>query len=61
MLLEQHILERDLSLPIVAARSRIMICGNPQMVLETRQLLQSRGLALSRLSQPGNLAVEQFW
>lgn len=41
--------------------SRLMICGNPEMVSETRQILQARGLSLSRLSAPGQVAVEQFW
>ena len=60
-LLEQSILERDLGLPIVPERSRVMICGNPFMVRDIRKLLQLRGLTMSRLAQPGNMVVEQFW
>jgi ferredoxin--NADP+ reductase len=42
-------------------RARLMLCGNPQMVLDTRKILQARGLTLSRLAVPGHYAVEQFW
>jgi ferredoxin--NADP+ reductase len=38
-----------------------MICGNPDMVQETRQLLTERGLTLSLRGKPGNLAVENYW
>ncbi|BEV71084.1 ferredoxin--NADP reductase [Paludibacterium sp. THUN1379] len=54
-------LEAAAGLDIDPGRSRVMICGNPQMTLEMRQILQSRGLALSRLSAPAQLALEQFW
>jgi ferredoxin/flavodoxin---NADP+ reductase len=54
-------LEAAAGLSIEPARSRLMICGNPQMVEDTRGILQGRGLALSRLTAPAQLAVEQFW
>lgn len=41
--------------------SRIMICGNPQMVRDTRTLLKARGFTLSRREQPGQLAIENAW
>jgi len=41
--------------------SRIMICGNPQMVDDTRKILADRGLIVSRRSKPGNMAVENLW
>jgi len=41
--------------------SRIMICGNPQMVRDTRTLLKTRGFTLSRREQPGQLAIENAW
>jgi ferredoxin--NADP+ reductase len=43
------------------ARSRIMICGNPEMVDATRKLLAARGFTTSRRGQPGNMAVENYW
>lgn len=41
--------------------SRIMICGNPEMVRDTRTLLKARGFALSRREHPGQLAIENAW
>jgi ferredoxin--NADP+ reductase len=54
-------LEAHVGLPIDRERSRVMICGNPDMVQETRQLLTDRGLTLSLRGKPGNLAVENYW
>jgi ferredoxin--NADP+ reductase len=61
-LIENRELEKAVGIDIDADRSRIMICGNPEMVDETRQLLiKDRGLSLSRRGQPGHLAVENYW
>lgn len=54
-------LERHLGLDIDVDRSRVMICGNPEMVEETRELLHRRGLTVSRRGQPGHIAVENYW
>jgi len=42
-------------------RSRIMICGNPEMVSDTRKLLGGRGFTTSRRAAPGQMAVENYW
>lgn len=42
-------------------KSRIMICGNPEMVSETRKLLSGRGFRTSRRAEPGQMAVENYW
>ncbi len=54
-------LERAAGLPLCQERARIMICGNPEMVEDTRELLLSRGFSLSRRGQPGHLALENLW
>jgi len=54
-------LEAHVGLPINQERSRVMICGNPDMVQETRQILTNRGLTVSLRGKPGNLAVENYW
>ncbi len=38
-----------------------MICGNPQMIDDTRALLKQRGLQLSLTRRPGQVAVENYW
>ena len=39
----------------------IMLCGNPQMLTEARQLLSEKGFAAGRRGNIGNLAVEKYW
>ena len=60
-LLSSGELEAHVGLPIDQERSRVMICGNPDMVQETRDLLTERGLTVSLRGKPGNLAVENYW
>jgi ferredoxin--NADP+ reductase len=54
-------LERAAGLPIGAIDSRLMICGNPSMIKETRTLLGARGMAPVRRETPGQYIVENFW
>lgn len=41
-------------------RSHIMLCGNPQMVEDTKETLKKRGLVMNRRGE-GNIAVENYW
>jgi len=43
------------------AHSRVMLCGNPEMVMDARKLLGERGFKTGRRGIPGNLAVENYW
>jgi ferredoxin--NADP+ reductase len=38
-----------------------MLCGNPQMIDDTRQLLKRRDMHLSLSRRPGQVAVETYW
>lgn len=60
-LLQNGQLEKYVNHAITKDTSRIMICGNPEMVDETRNILAMRGLSISRRSNPGNMAVENYW
>ena len=60
-LIENGELERKVGFRIEGERSRVMICGNPDMVHETRELLVKRGLTVSRRGAPGHFAVENYW
>lgn len=57
-LLADGSLEQALGAPLAPDQARVMLCGNPAMVEETRQLLAQRGFATGRRGQPGTLAVE---
>lgn len=54
-------LERAAGLSLSPEHSRIMVCGNPDMVDDTRQLLTADGYRLSRRTAPAQLAFENYW
>lgn len=60
-MLQDGTLERAAGLTLSPERSRIMICGSPQMVTDTHHQLKSMGYQLSRLSAPAQLALENGW
>lgn len=61
VLLSDGSLERRVDLPIDPERSRLLICGNPQMLDDVRGILQTRGLRPDRSREPGNFASENYW
>lgn len=60
-LIENGELERAAGVALSPEHSRVLICGNPQMVDDTRQLLKQRDLQLSLSRRPGQVAVENYW
>jgi ferredoxin/flavodoxin---NADP+ reductase len=54
-------LESAASLTLDPRRSRIMVCGNPDMGRELRRQLTARGFLVNRRSAPGQLAFENYW
>ena len=60
-LLGNGVLEENIGLKLDHDRSRIMLCGNPEMVEDSRRILTERGFRLSRRGEPGHLAVENYW
>ncbi|WP_298146170.1 ferredoxin--NADP reductase [uncultured Acinetobacter sp.] len=53
-------LEKAASMPLNPATSHVMLCGNPQMVDDTKEALKARGLSMNRRGE-GNIAVENYW
>jgi ferredoxin--NADP+ reductase len=60
-LLANGVLEENVGLKLDHDRSRVMLCGNPEMVEDSRRILVDRGYRLSRRGEPGHLAVENYW
>jgi ferredoxin--NADP+ reductase len=60
-LIENGELERAAGVALTPEHSRIMLCGNPQMVEDTRALLKARDMRLSLSRKPGQIAVEAYW
>lgn len=42
-------------------RSHLMLCGNPDMILELTALLANRGLRKHRVRTPGHISAEKYW
>lgn len=60
-LLDNGQLERAAGVALTVENSRVMICGNPQMIDDARALLKQRDLRLSLSRRPGQVAVENYW
>lgn len=60
-LIENGELERAAGVELSAEHSRVMLCGNPQMIDDTRALLKQRHMSLSLARRPGQVAVENYW
>lgn len=60
-LLESGALEAAAGVTLSDARSRFMLCGNPDMVETMRKLLKSRGFRMNRKLEPGHIIVENYW
>lgn len=60
-LIENGELERAADLKLAPEHSRIMLCGNPQMIEDTRAVLKARNLNLALTRRPGQVAVENYW
>lgn len=54
-------LEARAGLKLEAATAQTMICGNPEMVTDTAEILKSRGLQKNLRRKPGQITVERYW
>lgn len=60
-LLENGTLENVTGQPITVEASRVMICGNPEMITATREILVQRGMRPCRRAIPGQFVTEDYW
>lgn len=60
MLIANRKLEQLIGASFNPASSHIMLCGNPDMVEDTKEALKLRGLTMNRRGE-GNIAVENYW
>lgn len=59
-LLTENRLQSTLGTDLNPDTSHVMICGNPQMVEDTKETLKQMGLTMNRRGV-GNIAVENYW
>jgi len=60
-LLQSGQLEAAAGLPFSDARTRVMMCGNPEMIEDMRRLLHERGMRPVRRALPGHFVTENYW
>ena len=60
ILIENGELEKAVGLEFNPETTHIMLCGNPEMVEDTKEALKARGLTMNRRGE-GNIAVEDYW
>jgi len=54
-------LETAAGLPLSAAASQVMLCGNPDAVDAITEALKARGMKKHRRRDPGQITVENYW
>lgn len=60
-LIECGALEAAAGRKLVPEDARVLLCGNPGFIDETRKALKARGIVSPRFGKPGQLVVENFW
>jgi ferredoxin--NADP+ reductase len=60
-LIEDGQLEQATGVTLDKERSRVMVCGNPEMVKTLRAFLSAKGYQVSRRGVPGQMAFEKYW
>jgi ferredoxin--NADP+ reductase len=59
--IEDGRLEAAAGVPLSPRSSQIMICGNPEMITDTTEVLKRRGMKKHRRRDPGHITVENYW
>ena len=54
-------LEHAAGAALAPQSAQVMLCGNPDMVLDVTEVLKARGLKRHRHREPGHVAVEPYW
>ncbi|CAN5502079.1 ferredoxin--NADP reductase [soil metagenome] len=60
-LLENFVLETRAGLKIAPENSRVVMCGNPQMIADVRDILKRRGMRPCRRLLSGHYVAENYW
>ena len=59
--IENGMLEEKVDLKIKPDLSQVMICGNPDMLVDTRNALKEKGLKKNLRRSPGHITTESYW
>ncbi len=53
-------LQKQAGIPLDIDNAHVMLCGNPEMVEDTKETLKTMGMVMNRRGE-GNIAVENYW
>ncbi len=53
-------LQQQAGIPLDIDNAHVMLCGNPEMVEDTKETLKTMGMVMNRRGE-GNIAVENYW
>ena len=59
--IENNALYEHVGLCATPNNAQFMLCGNPQMVKDTTELLLAQNYKRNRRKEPGHITVEQYW
>lgn len=59
--IENGSLEQKADIAFSADNSQVMLCGNPDMVEDTRNMLIARGMRKHSRREPGQISMERYW
>ena len=59
--IENGTLEDKANLEITPDTSQVMMCGNPDMLVDTRNALKEKGLQKNLRRSPGQITTESYW
>jgi len=54
-------LESRVNIDLTPENSQVMLCGNPNMVHDTIEVLQAKGLKKNKRQEQGHITVENYW
>ena len=54
-------LQKRVGMDIAPETTQFMLCGNPQMVKDTAEILKEKGFERNRRRAPGHITVENYW
>lgn len=54
-------LEARVGLTITFDISQVMLCGNPDMLRDTTEILPAHGLKKNRRQEHGHITLESYW
>ncbi len=61
LMLSNGELEKLANCNLLPKKSKVMICGNPNMIRDTRNILKNMGFIANRRDNDGEIAVENYW